>query len=60
MFENRKMSSVETVLRRGKGRQEKEGQNLAKIHCKYFYKCHNAPPAQQYRANKRKHMEHKT
>jgi hypothetical protein len=52
---NRKMTPIESILKRGIGRMEENdgGVNLTKIHSKHFCKCHKAPPIQQY-ANKNK------
>jgi hypothetical protein len=49
-MEMEKMRSVETILRRGEGRQR----NITKTYCKHFCKCHNVPPGQQQYNNKNK------
>jgi hypothetical protein len=47
MYENGKVRSVETILRRGK-RKETDGRvNPTKIYYKHFCKCHTVPPVQQ-------------
>jgi methylphosphotriester-DNA--protein-cysteine methyltransferase len=46
IYENRRMKSVEIVLRReegGRGRMM-EGVNLTKIYCKHICKYHNVSP----------------
>jgi hypothetical protein len=49
MCENVTMRNVETIpgMERGGKRRMMEGLNSTMIYCKYFYKSHNAPPAQQ-------------
>jgi hypothetical protein len=51
MYENGKMRHIEVIP--GMGRRVKrrmiEGVNSTMIcYCKNYYKCHNAPPGQQY------------
>jgi hypothetical protein len=47
MYENGKMRPVETILRmEGGGIKENDGgDELTKIYCKHFCKCHNVSPA---------------
>jgi hypothetical protein len=42
IYENRRMKSIEIVLRRGRGTTNNDGGvNLIKIYCKHICKCHN-------------------
>jgi hypothetical protein len=47
-YENGKVRSAETILRRGRRIKENDGGvNLTKIYCKHFCKCHIVHPVQQ-------------
>jgi hypothetical protein len=43
------MRPADTILGMGEGgiKENDGGVNSTNIHCKYFYKCHNVPLAQQ-------------
>jgi hypothetical protein len=49
-YENRRIKSVEIVLRReeSRGGRKMEGVNLTKIYCKHIHKYHNVPTVQLY------------
>jgi hypothetical protein len=51
IYVNGKVRTVETIpgMGREKVKENDGGVNSIMIYCKNFYKCHNVPPAQQFK-----------